>query len=873
MKSIYIFLFLITPLVIYSQDVIMDNVTVLQCSGIFYDSGGISGNYSNAENFAITICPDMPGQFLELNFTLFNTELDVDRMLIYDGPDTSSPLIGTFSGGIIGGTSPDLVSATLGNTSGCLTIQFISNNSVTEAGWAATISCFKPCQTITSQLDSATPMPNSDDYIRVCREEEITLTGSAIFSDDGTGATYEWDLGDGRTIEGQTATFSYPNPGVYLVNLIVYDTNTDKNPEGCTNKNRFNQVIQVANDPDFSGTKADKVSLCFGEGETITIEGVVNTVDFNKDCTNPVSGSIFLPDGNGVSYETSVTVQCYEPSQTLTNINQLTSICLTMEHSFLDDLTIEIISPNNQTVILHNRGGGSANLGIPWATGFIDGNSENITSGVGSQYCFVPDTSLPTLVGGILTGGVFISGNGPATYNDNYVPEGNYSSISPLVGLLGSPLNGDWTIRVTDNQNQDNGYIFEWSIDFDPSILPVSLTFNTVITSEAWDSDPAIINTTGNTITVQLPSLGTYCYTYRVTNDFGCEYTKVVCIESIPEIIIDTPKKLFICETYSFDLSINTSVIVAPSLNPTDLIITYYETFASAESGEDSITNPTNYLGVNEQTIYVRIEYLSSGCFKTESFILIVYEIPIISLNDEYILCIDTNGTEEIPINPLIDTGLDTINYSFEWFVGGTVLPFETGSSIIANQVGNYSVEVTNRLTNCSSSATINIVISSPPIISSSVSYAFIENNVIQVTAMGNGVYEYNLDDGSWQESGVFENVSSGEHIVTARDLNGCGTNSAIIIVIGFPKFFTPNGDGYHDTWNILGIANQPDAKIFIFDRYGKLIKQLSSSSTGWDGTFNGKPLMTNDYWFTVEFIEPKDGSLKLFKSHFTLKR
>ena len=119
----------------------------------------------------------------------------------------------------------------------------------------------------------------------------------------------------------------------------------------------------------------------------------------------------------------------------------------------------------------------------------------------------------------------------------------------------------------------------------------------------------------------------------------------------------------------------------------------------------------------------------------------------------------------------------------------------------------------------------------------------------------------------------IFENVSSGEHIVTARDIKGCGANSAIIIVIGYPKFFTPNGDGYHDTWNILGIANQLDAKIFIFDRYGKLIKQLSPSGTGWNGTFNGKRLPTSDYWFTVEFIEPKDGALKLFKSHFTLKR
>ncbi|HZW62131.1 MAG TPA: T9SS type B sorting domain-containing protein, partial [Flavobacteriaceae bacterium] len=65
-------------------------------------------------------------------------------------------------------------------------------------------------------------------------------------------------------------------------------------------------------------------------------------------------------------------------------------------------------------------------------------------------------------------------------------------------------------------------------------------------------------------------------------------------------------------------------------------------------------------------------------------------------------------------------------------------------------------------------------------------------------------------------------------------------------------------------------------AKIYIFDRYGKLLKQLSPTGSGWDGMYNGEPLPSSDYWFTVEYYEPGQGSesgTKEFRSHFTLKR
>ena len=123
-----------------------------------------------------------------------------------------------------------------------------------------------------------------------------------------------------------------------------------------------------------------------------------------------------------VSYETQLSVECFGSSQTLTDINQLLGICLNMEHSFLGDLTIEIISPNGQSVVMHNSvtnsGAASANLGTPWAAGQLDQQSSNTTPGTGGQYCFVPGNTNPTLEGGVQAGGVFTFGNGPSTYVD-----------------------------------------------------------------------------------------------------------------------------------------------------------------------------------------------------------------------------------------------------------------------------------------------------------------------------------------------------------------------------------------------------------------------------------------------------------------------
>jgi gliding motility-associated-like protein len=153
------------------------------------------------------------------------------------------------------------------------------------------------------------------------------------------------------------------------------------------------------------------------------------------------------------------------------------------------------------------------------------------------------------------------------------------------------------------------------------------------------------------------------------------------------------------------------------------------------------------------------------------------------------------------------------------------------------------------------------------------VSNYFDDLQVITVLASGPGEYLYQLDLGPLQESSVFENVPAGLHTITVFDKNSCGPSLSDpnIMVINYPKFFTPNGDGFNDHWNITGLADQPNSRIFIFDRYGKLIKEISPAGSGWDGTYNGNELPATDYWFTVDYLE--NTTPKQFKAHFSLKR
>jgi gliding motility-associated-like protein len=149
---------------------------------------------------------------------------------------------------------------------------------------------------------------------------------------------------------------------------------------------------------------------------------------------------------------------------------------------------------------------------------------------------------------------------------------------------------------------------------------------------------------------------------------------------------------------------------------------------------------------------------------------------------------------------------------------------------------------------------------------------AFFENQTITVTAYSAGDYIYQINNEEPQESNVFENVNPGNHIITVYDVNGCSAPiQESVLLIDYPKYFTPNNDGTNDIWQINGIHNLDDWSISIFDRYGKLLEKLNENYPFWNGLYNNKTLPASDYWFTISYTE--NNVKKTFKSHFSLIR
>ena len=308
--------------------------------------------------------------------------------------------------------------------------------------------------------------------------------------------------------------------------------------------------------------------------------------------------------------------------------------------------------------------------------------------------------------------------------------------------------------------------------------------------------------------------------------------------------------------------------------DPANFTVTYYSTLQDAEASINAL--PVSFENTsNPQTIFVRVDNdttVDDQCYDITDATLLVNLLPEFTLEESYMACVDVNGTELIgPTVMVID--LPANQYTYEWInpIGELEATTAEHTPLMG---GTYIAVATDIFTGCRREVTTEVIPSSPAIVEAIVTtLAFAEEHIIEANAVGSGDYEYRLDDGPWQLDGTFTDVSPGVHTVTVRDLNGCGIGTKSVLVIDYPRFFTPNGDGYNDTWQIIGIDTRPLSTIYIFDRYGKLLKQLSPLSEGWDGTFNGKPLPATDYWFTVKYEEPGTDIIKTFRAHFSLKR
>ena len=344
----------------------------------------------------------------------------------------------------------------------------------------------------------------------------------------------------------------------------------------------------------------------------------------------------------------------------------------------------------------------------------------------------------------------------------------------------------------------------------------------------------------------------------RVTNALGCEnFAEIKLIVS--NIALAPQNPIATCDgdgtedgLAPFDLNTQVSPQVLAGLPP-GLLVEYYLNTTDAIAEQNELPTIFRNTIPNQQTIFAKI-INGPDCYAIAPIILEVNPFDPPNFQDEsLILC------EGYTIDLTVDAGFS----SYLWNTG------TISNRITIDSPGMYSVIVTNE-NGCQKTKKYTISLSGIATITGIKSTDFArDNNSISIEYTGIGDYEFSIDGDFFQDNATLDGIAPGEYLVYARDKNGCGLSLPFITyVLDYPRYFTPNNDGYNDVWNIKNLEKLPKSTLYIFDRYGKLLKQLTVLSNGWNGTFNGTPLPADDYWFHLNLENSR-----IIKGHFSLKR
>jgi len=667
----------------------------------FFDSG-LSGNYSDNENEEIVICPDLVnGSKITAAFAInvgFTWDVDgSDTLYVFDGPSTASTLLGAHNSV----TNPVgfAHTASFANTSGCLTIKFVSDASINGTGWDAGITCGNPPQPYQTHIEallngsgSNIMNPLDTGYVDLCFEDSVLLTASGTFpyslenngfgySQNNNNCTYDWEFSDGTTANTQSVYFKPPNRAGYLVTLRMTD------PIGYINVIKCK--IRVSTIPSFAGTMPLDDTICIGEG-TMLIGGVTQTDTVGVDPTQGsfeiggvFAGLTYLPDGSGQQYTTSIAINGFLPGQTITSGTDIVNMCVTMEHSYLGDLEMRLTCPNgtNGTVFNSFGPGGMIAGGFNGGGTFLGqaDDSGNGTPGIGWEYCFEDGATWGNMAQ------EFAAGNTTPTTTPspgNAMSAGTYKPETLFNTFIGCPINGNWTLTVQDNLGIDDGFIFEWGIYFNPAINPNTEFYTPTIVSESWLPDPTILTGQSDTAIIINPTTpGDYFYTFQVTDDFGCTYDTTIQVH-----VLGLPTLPASAETC--DLFLPITGVTAPGA--------VAWTTVSQPAGSNIIFSPSTSalnptITVDQVGIY-SFTIADLECNQSQTIDIYYLDDPIVNITGAT-LCVE----EEVTLDAT------NINSTYLW-TNGVTDSIVTFSSLIP---GTYiiNVDVTNLCTTVSDTA------------------------------------------------------------------------------------------------------------------------------------------------------------------------
>jgi subtilisin-like proprotein convertase family protein len=704
MKNIKLMLFICFGLTLTSkaQTYILntDLGTINTCSGIFYDSGGPSGNYEIGQNRWVTFCPEKAGDILRIDFGQLCVRTNpggcLDKLNIYQGDKAYADLAIEPDDIYCGTNIPPPIIAS--NSSGCITINFesIVGPGSMVCGWAAYLNCVTPCVNPTANL-----IDNSS--ITLCSNESInpgnhtvSVDASNSFPGSYTGddthdlANYYWNWGDGTktTSTSPSQTHTYTTPGIYRMNLVVGDDNYDFLSSGCLSTNSASKDIIVLPPPSFD--KNINILSCDNCAE-VNISAITNTI------SNAVDTSVeplVLEDMSGFCYSSTINYDgLFEDSAVVTE-DCWPTVCFDLDHSWAGDLIISIIAPDGKKAVLYNRYGGDKNFGN-CTTANDDGSF-----GCPRTYC-VNSTDGDSWITALTDSGVACNGCSLSEKGGYYV-EGTYLSLDSFEELNGAPLNGTWTLEICDMMSLDDGVLHSWELNFPSSCIVPSLEVSPKITNIIWDSEFANINTTYTDISpslglcpinltcdgTELNSNAQICnpssngYSFFIVDEYNCQY------EGITNLTINLASTSTIdiseCESYTAPdnqthTTSGTKTAIISNTHGCDSTITINLTIKNpstsniTESVCDSYTAPDGQI------------YTSSG-IKT-------------SVIPNHISC-DSIITIDLIVNNSSNSNLNAISCN----------TYTAPDGQIFNSSGNYISVIPNHLS-CDSTISINLVI------------------------------------------------------------------------------------------------------------------------------------------------------------------
>ena len=401
--------------------------------------------------------------------------------------------------------------------------------------------------------------------------------------------------------------------------------------------------------------------------------------------------------------------------------------------------------------------------------------------------------------------------------------------------------------------------------------------FSQIILTKIIDTTTGCENQGSLTLTISPTSLEKYKDVYLCENDLNAG-----------EPVLNESKGTGF-GTYDFDTKI--TKITALFL-PVSVHVQIYESLSDAQTQTKPITGVAQIVS---NTYYVRIENnITKACVAVGSFNTTLNYLPNITfVQKEKTLCLNNPSKNTESNTILLRSKYGKPADSFQWYKDGNLINNATKSYYHASEKGTYTIEKHRYNNNnpqnnledsyCIGYGSVIVNISSPAFIEDS-NLTIVDdtsNNtltIINPNILGIGDYEYTVDDGllngDYQDASEFDYLTPGFHTLYVRDKNGCGVTSKKFAILSYPKFFTPNNDGVNDDWNLVGLdyTRYKSANVQIFNRFGKLIKHINLQGTGWNGSYNGKLLKSDDYWFVVELIDLNDVSI-IKKGHFSLIR